>query len=224
MIKAVQDYAVQYCAIKSLPFTAATMALDCVSAAMSTIFPADADTKIINDLAVSKSKAAKSAANMLRCINHVRAKVDTGGRRSAEVRKRDRSSEDTPSNTKRSRFRLHRTTVSKRVSKLGSEIVQKKHQYLVGCKHVGLIIDEGNNFARSCPVYTACISCDTQFNWRVQFIGQENCEGKKDGEAIWKLAKKTFVDQGFADIWEKIECVGTDGDSTMRSTPKYSGK
>ena len=72
-------------------------------------------------------------------------------------------------------------------------------------------------------VYTACISCDAEFNWRVQFIGQEDCEGNKDGEAIWKLVKKTFVDQGFADIWEKLECVGTDGDSTMRSTPKYSG-
>ena len=176
--------------MKSLPFSAAEMTLDCVSAAISTIFPADADTKVINELATSKKKSHKRASAMLRTINHVRSHVDTGG-----SQKRKSSGDNQTVRTKRSRFRLHRTTVSKRVSKLGDEILNQKHEYLLTCPFVGLIVDEGNNFARSCPVYAAVISCDAEFNWRVQFIGQADCEGRKDGAAIFKLVKNIFVDQ-----------------------------
>ena len=220
VVRAVQDFAVQYCAMKSLPFSAAEMALDCVSVAIATIFPEEADTKVINQLSVAKNKSHRQVSAMLRQINHLRSHVDIGG---GDTQKRKSSGEKQAERTKRSRFRLHRTTVSKRVSKLGDNILIQKHKYLLTCPYIGLIIDEGNNFARSCPVYAAAISCDSEFNWRVQFIGQEDCEGRKNGEAVYKLVKKNFVDQGMLDVWNKICCVGTDGASVMRSIAKYSG-
>ena len=164
------------------------MALDCVSVAIATIFPEEANTKVVNELSVSKNKSHRQVSAMLRQINHLRSHVDTGG-----AQKRKTSIGKEAERTKRSRFRLHRTTVSKRVSKLGDNILIQKHKYLLTCPYIGLIIDEGNNFARSCPVYAAVISCDSEFNWRVQFIGQEDCEGRKNGEAIYKLVKKNFL-------------------------------
>ena len=134
----------------------------------------------------------------MRLLNHVRTYVDTGG-----PKKRKASDEGAP-RIKRSCFRLHRTSVSKRVTQLGTKILTLKKEYLSQCDYVGLIIDEGNNFARSCPLYAAVMTCDSEFNWRIQFIGQADCEGHKDGEAIFKLVKKIFIDQGMLNIWEKF--------------------
>jgi len=39
VVNLIKDYASQYCVAKSLPFSAASMALDCVCAAVSTIVP-----------------------------------------------------------------------------------------------------------------------------------------------------------------------------------------
>ena len=51
IVKRVKDYACLYCASKSLPFSAAEMAMDCVSAAISSMFPEAASEKtIINKL------------------------------------------------------------------------------------------------------------------------------------------------------------------------------
>ena len=60
---------------------------------------------------------------------------------------------------------------------------------------MGLIVDEGNNYRRSCPLYAGVISCDAQFNFRIMFIGQADCEGNKDGESIHRLVKKIFYDK-----------------------------
>ena len=50
VIDMVKDYATQYCASKSLPFSAAVMALDCVSAAFASVVSEDISAKSISDL------------------------------------------------------------------------------------------------------------------------------------------------------------------------------
>ena len=219
-VAAVQNYAVQYCAAKSLPFAAAEMTLDCVSAAFATIFPEHVDTKLISDLGASRRKSHRKASHVLRTINHLRSHVDTGGR---VKRRLDLDGDKDQERPKRSRFRLHRTTVSKRVTRLADDILKQKRCYLLKCPYLGLIVDEGNNFARSSPVYAAIISCDDEYNWRVQYVGQEDCGGRKTGEDIYNLVKKIFVGQDMMDVWKKICCVGTDGAAVMRSISKYCG-
>ena len=89
---------------------------------------------------------------------------------------------------------------------------------------MGLIVDEGNNWKRSCPVYAATISCDHEFRWRVQFLGQADCEGKKNGESIFDLVKNIFIGAGLLAVYNKIVSAGTDGASVMRSSALYRGK
>ena len=224
IVARVQDYAVQYCATKSLPFTAATMALDCVSAAVNTLIPQQFSPVFIAGL---MSNGHTSEVKTIRHINYVAQAVDTGGsvagvekRKSTQMKsgvkkKRIRS--------KRSRFRLHRTNVARRVSRMSVKILKAKAEYLSRCHYVGLIIDEGNNFSGSCPLYVSTISCDPEFNWRVMFIGQADSAGRKDGKSIHELVKEVFVDTAMEDVYKKIVSAGTDGASVMRSSARYSG-
>ena len=138
-----------------------------------------------------------------------------------EKRKANDAKEPRP---KRSRLRLHCTNVTKRVRRIADRIKSLKAEYLDQCRYVGLIIDEGNNFSRTCPLYAATISCDSTFNWRIQFVGQADSEGKKSGESIYEIVKQIFTDAGLEAVWERIECAGTDGASVMRSTADYSGE
>ena len=213
----------QYCAAKSLPFTAATMALDCVSAAISSLVPKQFSSESIAEL---MSKGYKSEAQQLRQINYVAKNVDTGGVAAGDDsgQTKRKSKKINTKRTKRSRFRLHRTNVSKRVNRMAEEILSQKAEYLSSCQYVGLIIDEGNTFTGSCPLYVSTISCDAEFNWRVMFIGQADSAGHKNGESIFELVKQTFVDVGMEHIYKKIVSVGTDGASVMRSSPKYRGE
>ena len=224
-MKQVKDFASQYCAAKSLPFSAAEMALDVVAAAVNSMFPEGASETTINHLL---AEGHRHEANLLRRINIMRSHVDMGGkqtkRKAGGSTKKGSAKKRVKLRKKRNRFRLHRTSVSKRVRKLGGEILKHKADYLAGCKFVGLIIDEGNTFARRCPIYAATISCDPEFNWRIQYIGQADTEGRKDGESIFKLVKKIFFDLGLQEVWEKLYCVDTDGASVMRSTSQYTGK
>lgn len=105
-----------------------------------------------------------------------------------------------------------------------SKILKQKAEYLSRCNYVGIILDEGNNFSGSCPLYVSTISCDPEFNWRVMFIGQADCAGRKDGKSIYDLTKQIFIDAGMEAIYKKAVSGGTDGASVMRSTPLYSGE
>ena len=194
--------------------------MDCVSAAISSMFPEAASEKTINKLI---AEGYQHEGVMLRRLNLIRCHVDNGGVTVGTKSKR-KAGGTTENRPKRSRFRLHRTSVSKRVRKLTDGVLKKKAEYLSNCKFVGLIIDEGNNFARRCPLYAATISCDAEFNFRIQFIGQADCEGHKDGESIDKLVKEIFVHVGLEEVWKRICCAGTDGASVMRSTQNYTGK
>ena len=89
---------------------------------------------------------------------------------------------------------------------------------------LGIIIDEGNNFSGSCPLYLSTISCDPEFNWQVMFVGQSDSSGRKDGKSIFNLVKEIFVGAGMGHIYKTIVSAGTDGAAVMRSAPKYSGK
>ena len=153
-------------------------------------------------------------------LQHVSTFVDVGGAVPAK-RKADGVAVPRP---KRSRLRLHRTNVAKRVRRIGERIKTLKGEYLSKCKYVGLIIDEGNNFRRTCPLYAGVITCDPDFNWRIQYVGQADSEGKKSGEAIYNLVQKIFIDANLKDVWKSIICAGTDGASVMRSTADYSGR
>ena len=100
--------------------------------------------------------------------------------------------------------------------KIADNIKVLKANYLEQCPFVGIILDEGNNYRLSCPLYVATISCDREFNWRVQFIGQANCAGRKDGASVFVLTKEIFMDNGLKLVFEvKIFSAGTDGGSTM---------
>lgn len=159
---------------------------------------------------------------MMKQLQFVTTHHDNGGRRVEAKRKADKLSSKTRS--KRSRFRLHRTNVSKRIGKVAEQIKSLKSSYLCNCPFVGIIIDEGNNWSRSCPVYTATITCDNEFRWRIQFVGQADCQGNKTGEGIFTLVKQIFVETGLEVVYKKITAAGTDGASAMRSTQHFRGK
>jgi len=209
----IQNYAAHYCATKSLPFTAAVMALDCVSAALKTIVTETISAKSISHL---QSNGCRVEADIMKRLKYVTAQADVGGGK----RKLDTASR----RTKRTRVRRSRVTIARKVNKLGDKIVGLKSSYLATCPFVGLIVDEGNNWSRSCPIYAATISCDWEFRWRIQFLGQADCGGRKDGENIWKLVKEIFVTNGMEHIYHKISSAGTDGASVMRSTTHFRGK
>ena len=57
MVEEIKNYAAQYCAAKSLPFTPAVMALDCVCATLSTIVTDSISQKSISDLFAHGHKA-----------------------------------------------------------------------------------------------------------------------------------------------------------------------
>ena len=143
--------------------------------------------------------------------------TDVGGKRKA-------GAEHDSSAHKRSRVRQDRTTISKKIGKFGNSVISLKTEYYEHCPYVGVILDEGNNWKRSCPVYAGTITCDLQFRWRIQFVGQRDCSGSKTGESIWKLFKEIFIDHGWIKVYEKIFAAGTDGASVMRSTIHFRGE
>ena len=215
-----KNYASQYAAAKSLPFTSAQMALDCVSASFSTAFGnVPPNPKAIAEL---MQRGHKAEADALRKIMYVCQHVDTGGKAAAGSKRKGNPKK--PSRKKRSRFRLYRTSVVRRVKNMADEVLKQKVEFLLKCPYVGLILDEGNNFKRSCPIYVAVIACDREFNCKIMFVGQADCEGKKDGASIHALTRKIFEDAGMIEVYKKIVAAGTDGASVMRSSAEFRGK
>ena len=92
----------------------------------------------------------------MRNLKYVSTFTDVGGA-VPEKRKTGDAKTGEP-RPKRSRLRLHRTNVPKRVRKMAARVRNMKGDYLDKCpyRYVGLIIDEGNNFRRSCPLYGYC--------------------------------------------------------------------
>ena len=107
--------------------------MDIVSATFNnTILPTGMNSDEINILLkVGHNKEA----NMMRIIQYVSTRVDTGGALSTE-RKAESKTEQKP-RPKRLRFRLRRTNVSKSVNKMAGSVLKKKVQYLDNCIHVG---------------------------------------------------------------------------------------
>ena len=159
----------------------------------------------------------------MRKLQYVSTFVDVGGGR-REKRKNNYQTEEHFSRPKRSRLRLHRTNVARRVRKLATRVRSLKADYLMKCRYIGLMIDEGNNFRRSCPLYAAVITCDDDFYFRIQYIGQADSEGKKNGKAVFEIVRKIFVDADLEEVWKRIMSAGTDGAAVMRSTAAYSGE
>ena len=189
------------------------MALDCVSVTLSTIVK---DSITATSIANLLSHGHKSEAATMKTLKYVSTHADVGGKRKVDATGN--------SDRKRCRVRQHRTTISKRVQKISSVIISLKGSYYTQCPFVGVILDEGNNWRRSCPVYVATITCDSQFRWRIQFVGQADCVGRKDGESIFNLVKKIFSDHGWHTVYNQIVSAGTDGASVMRSTTHFRGE
>ena len=228
VVKRVKDYACQYAATKSLPFSASEMAMDVVAAAFSTVAPEEPKVKAIRLL---HAKGYNAEANMLANLRHVSARVDVGGavpshmlhKKDKNRRKRKLTQKKLRLLCKRSRFRHHRTNAAKRMMKIATDVVKVKAEFLMCCPYVGIIVDEGNNYKRSCPLYVGVICCDNEFRWRIMFVGQEDTEGRKTGEAIHELVKKVFQDNGLENVYKKIVAAGTDGASVMRSSSVFDG-
>jgi len=158
----------------------------------------------------------------MRKLQYVSTFIDVGG---TVPKKRGNGSKKVEApRPKRSRLRLDRTNVARRVHKIATRVKSLKADYLRKCRYIGLIIDEGNNFSRTCPLYAAVITCDSDFNWRIQFIGQADTEGKKGGRSVFEIVKQIFFDAGLEEVWKRIVSAGTDGASVMRSTADYSGE
>ena len=68
----IKDYASQYCVAKSLPFTAASMAMECVCAAVSTIVTGGISMQAISALekAGHKHEVNRSQLCMHACTNY----------------------------------------------------------------------------------------------------------------------------------------------------------
>lgn len=156
----------------------------------------------------------------MRRLKYVSTFADVGG---TVPKKRESGATEVP-RPKRSRLRLDRTNVARRVHKIATRVKSLKADYLDKCHYIGLIIDEGNNFSRTCPLYAAVITCDPNFNWRIQFIGQADTEGKKGGRSIFEIVKQIFIEARLEEVWKRIVSAGTDGASVMRSTSDYSGE
>ena len=55
---------------------------------------------------------------------------------------------------------------------LGVDVQKLKHDFLSKSPYITLIIDEGNNWSKACPLYVAVLACSQSFEWRIMFIGQ----------------------------------------------------
>ena len=73
---------------------------------------------------------------------------------------------------KRRRVQLRRGAIQKRIKILGQEVQELKREFLAKCPYITLIIDEGNNWSKTCPLYVAVLACSGNFECRIMFIGQ----------------------------------------------------
>ena len=218
MVKRVHNYVAQQVAARSMSFTAGEMTLDCVCATLTTI----TDDKPIKRKAMDVLTLAgfvDEAVSLFR-LKYLTAQVDTSS--SPNVKPFPTA---TPSRrfNKRRRIQRKRASVKRKILELGRDVQKLKHEFLSGCPYITIVIDEGNNWSKECPLYVAVIACTMQFEWRIMFIGQADCCGKKDGKSIHQLVKQVFVDAGMSDIYEKIMSASTDGASVMRSTKDFAG-
>ena len=209
LIKRIQNYVSQNVAARSFPFTAGEMALDCVAATLSTITGDKSLKRGAVDL-LNRSGMRDEAAAMRNLL------ITSGYKNSG-------GPTPTKSPTKRRRIQLRRGAIKKRIKILGDDVQTLKREFLKACPYITIVIDEGNNWSKECPLYVAVIACTPEFQWRIMFIGQENCSGKKDGHSIHVLVKKIFCDTGMGDIYSKIVSASTDGASVMRSSSEFAG-
>ena len=213
VVHRIQDYVAQHVAARSLPFTAGEMALDCISAALcSVIGDRQIDEKSV-DLLVRKGHSED--ASVLSRLRYVGGAVKRGGLYTDTT--------EGENSAKRRRVQLRRGAVKKRVSSLATKVRRLKHEFLKDCVYITLVIDEGNNYSKNCPVYVAVIACSPTFEWRIMYVGQANTSGKKDGRSLHQLVKKVFFDTGMEDIYKKIVSASTDGASVMRSSKDHAG-
>ena len=166
VVSRIQNYVAQNVAARSLPFTAGEMALDCVSASVRTIV----GEKPLSDEAVkllSKEGLVHDAAALhrLKYVAGTRNKAGPASPKSPDV-----NAASPP--RKRVRVQLRRNSVKRRIKVLGDKVVELKLEFLRKCPFIALIIDEGNNWSKACPLYVAVLACSSTFEWKIMFIGQ----------------------------------------------------
>ena len=125
--------------------------------------------------------------------------------------------------TTKRRVQMCANTVKARIYDIARSTIVSKSNFLQHTPYPSLIVDEGLTWAKTMPLYVATCACTSSFEWKTMFIGQEDSTGRKDGESIYKMTKKVFVDNNMEDVYKMIICVCTDGASVMRSIRKYAG-
>ena len=161
-VRRIQNYVTQNVTVRSLPFTAGEMTLDCVAATLSTIAgPKPLSEKATDVLITVGFKDEADAFNRLRYVS---------GSRKAEGPAS--ASHDSQSPAKRQRVQLKRDAVKRRVQVLGDDVKDLKRKFLESCSYITIIIDEGNNWSKNYPLYVACLTCSPTFGYKIMYIGQ----------------------------------------------------
>ena len=112
-------------------------------------------------------------------------------------------------------------SVSRNVESAGSEVIQLIKQFLGGCAHFSLVLDESTTkLMKSSVVYVAVMAITRRFDWLMTFLFQKNVVRATSVQDYFDLVKNGVVEFGF---WEQIGAAGTDGCHRMRSTRNYAG-
>ena len=210
VVERIKTHVAQSVAHASLPFTAGEMTCNCITAAISTITSSnDVDEKAIDLL---QRSGHSNEAKVLRRLRHVNGNNNVSGGKGNKG-----------TGIKRKRLQMSRITVHKRVRMVAKTVQQKKKEFLMKCPFITIVIDEGNNWSRECPLYVAVIACSPEFEWRTMFIGQSNCAGKKNGASLYRLVKQIFTDTCMEEVYQKVFSCSTDGASVMRSSADHAG-
>ncbi len=210
VVRRIQNYVAQNVAARSLPFTAGEMTLDCVSAALCTIAGPDPLSEKAVDVLTQAGLSNEAAAFFK--LRYASGARNPEGPSPKQCKTR-----------KRRRLQLRRGAIKKRIKVLGEDAQTLKKKFLTSCPYITIVIDEGNNWGKACPLYLAVIACNVHYEWRIMFIGQADCSGKKDGASIHKLVKGIFARSNMSDVYDKIASASTDGASVMRSTRDFAG-
>ena len=191
VVRRIQNYVAQNVAARSLPFTVGEMTLDCVSAALCTIAGPDPLSEKAVDV-LTQAGLSNEAAPFFKL------------RYASGARNPEGPSPKQCKTRKRRRLQLRRGAIKKRIKVLGEDAQMLKKKFLTSCPYITIVIDEGNNWGKACPLYLAVIACNVHYEWRIMFIGQADCSGKKG----W--SKHPQIGQGNLRAIQHVRCVRQD--------------
>lgn len=116
---------------------------------------------------------------------------------------------------------LDRTNVSRRINRLGDEVLVMKADFFKQCGHLWMVVDETTTRnSGSKPAYVALCGVTPRFDYLLSFVGQadtSDASGEQLLLTLWKIAEK-----GGATA-QSLAGVTTDGCHSMRSDRAHAG-